>query len=143
MIKFALKNLKESNREYVYRTLKENIINFSYLPGDIIELKKLVKFQEGILEFGSDIKEFFYLDNQFHATIFKKCGFSSIWNSIENISQDYNRFRFLDTISKINATKVIEQHSQIIEALEKKDEELFNQIISEHLRNYLSSARII
>lgn len=51
---------------------------------DIIELKKLVKFQEGILEFGSDIKEFFYLDNQFHAT------------------------------------KVIEQHSQIIEALEKK-----------------------
>ena len=210
MMKFALKNLKESNREYVYRTLKENIINFSYVPGDmisepeicslfnmsrtpireafiklsednlvniypqkgtfiskistsrldeamfmresleksvfkvalekltpedIIELKKLVKFQEGILEFGSDIKEFFYLDNQFHATIFNKCGFSSIWNSIENISQDYNRFRFLDTISKINATKVIEQHSQIIEALEKKDEELFNQIISEHLRN--------
>ena len=60
MIKFALKNLKE------------NIINFSYIPGDIIELKKLVKFQEGILEFGSDIKEFFYLDNQFHATIFNK-----------------------------------------------------------------------
>ena len=72
MIRFALKNLKESNREYIYRTLKENIINFSYIPGDIIELKKLVKFQEGILEFGSDIKEFFYLDNQFHATIFNK-----------------------------------------------------------------------
>lgn len=210
MIKFILKKAKESNREYVYRTLKENIINFSYVPGDMIsepeicaafemsrtpireafiklsednlvsiypqkgtfiskinvarldeaifmrdsleksvfkiainklsaeditELKKLVKFQEGILEFGSDIKEFFYLDNQFHATIFNKCGFSTIWNSIENISQDYNRFRFLDTISKINATKVIEQHTAIIEAIEKKDEDFFNKVISEHLRN--------
>lgn len=210
MIKFILKKAKESNREYVYRTLKENIINFSYVPGDMIsepeicaafemsrtpireafiklsednlvsiypqkgtfiskinvsrldeaifmrdsleksvfkvainklsaeditELRKLVKFQEGILEFGSDIKEFFYLDNQFHATIFNKCGFSTIWNSIENISQDYNRFRFLDTISKINATKVIEQHTAIIEAIEKKDEDFFNKVISEHLRN--------
>ncbi|WP_294095094.1 GntR family transcriptional regulator [uncultured Cetobacterium sp.] len=210
MIKFILKKAKESNREYVYRTLKENIINFSYVPGDMIsepeicaafemsrtpireafiklsednlvsiypqkgtfiskinvarldeaifmrdsleksvfkvainklsaeditELRKLVKFQEGILEFGSDIKEFFYLDNQFHATIFNKCGFSTIWNSIENISQDYNRFRFLDTISKINATKVIEQHTAIIEAIEKKDEDFFNEVISEHLRN--------
>lgn len=210
MIKFILKKAKESNREYVYRTLKENIINFSYVPGDMIsepeicaafemsrtpireafiklsednlvsiypqkgtfiskinvarldeaifmrdsleksvfkvainklsaeditELRKLVKFQEGILEFGSDIKEFFYLDNQFHATIFNKCGFSTIWNSIENISQDYNRFRFLDTISKINATKVIEQHTAIIEAIEKKNEDFFNKVISEHLRN--------
>ncbi|MGL5903410.1 MAG: GntR family transcriptional regulator [Cetobacterium sp.] len=210
MIKFILKKAKESNREYVYRTLKENIINFSYVPGDMIsepeicaafemsrtpireafiklsednlvsiypqkgtfiskinvarldeaifmrdsleksvfkvainklsaeditELRKLVKFQEGILEFGSDIKEFFYLDNQFHATIFNKCGFSTIWNSIENISQDYNRFRFLDTISKINATKVIEQHTAIIESIEKKDEDFFNKVISEHLRN--------
>lgn len=210
MIKFILKKAKESNREYVYRTLKENIINFSYVPGDMIsepeicaafemsrtpireafiklsednlvsiypqkgtfiskinvarldeaifmrdsleksvfkvainklsaeditELRKLVKFQEGILEFGSDIKEFFYLDNQFHATIFNKCGFSTIWNSIENISQDYNKFRFLDTISKINATKVIEQHTAIIESIEKKDEDFFNKVISEHLRN--------
>lgn len=210
MLKFALKKTKESNREYVYRILKENIINFSYAPGDMIsepemcsafnmsrtpireafiklseenllniypqkgtfiskinisrldeaifmresleksvfkvaqekltledisELKKIVKFQEGILEFGSDIKEFFYLDNQFHSAIFNKCGFSSIWNSIENISQDYTRFRFLDTISKINATKVVEQHKCIIEAIEKKDEQFFNQIISKHLKN--------
>ena len=47
--------MRESLEKSVFKVAQEKLI-----PEDIIELKKLAKFQEGILEFGSDIKEFFY-----------------------------------------------------------------------------------
>lgn len=36
MIKFILKSTKESNREYVYKVLKENIMHLTLVPGDVI-----------------------------------------------------------------------------------------------------------
>lgn len=212
MIKFVLKSTKETNREYVYRVLKENIMILTLVPGDsisepeicksfqmsrtpireafiklsedglldifpqkgsyisklnfkkivssifmrealekevflvayknltnedILELKKIVSFQENIYNFGNNSKEFYELDNRFHKYIFKQCGFESIWNCIENMSLDYNRLRFLDTISSENNIKVINQHKKIIEAIEKKSITDFNLIIHEHLRNII------
>lgn len=43
MLKFILKTSKESNREYVYRVLKENIMFLTLLPGDMISEPDICK----------------------------------------------------------------------------------------------------
>jgi DNA-binding GntR family transcriptional regulator len=96
---------------------------------DINNLKKLFQpFKQNTKELDNSLYQI--ADMEFHNTIIEKCGNSFL----AMLFKKGNLLEFIDLIGlKRPATETLTEHLNIIDAIEKKDIDLAEQLIKEHL----------
>jgi DNA-binding GntR family transcriptional regulator len=68
-----------------------------------------------------DAAQFYVLDSQLHEIWFTVTRKTYLWESIQKSNCHYTRFRMLDVVEIKNFHQIVQEHGQIIEAIEKAD----------------------
>lgn len=83
-------------------------------------LKSLLEQQQAAIE-AQDIETFFQADEEFHAAIAEIAGYPGIWNIIQLLKVQVDRYRWLTVAFESIMERAILEHEQIFEAMESKD----------------------
>lgn len=105
------------------------------------EIRHQIRCQELLIqEPGFEPEQFYRMDAQMHAIWFDAVGRSKLWDFIQAQQLHYTRFRMLDFVTETDFTRIIKEHSNLLELLEKKDEKGLEEALKEHL--YISMTRM-
>ncbi|NLI22484.1 MAG: GntR family transcriptional regulator [Clostridiales bacterium] len=80
-----------------------------------------------------DAAQFYALDSQLHEIWFTVTRKSYLWESIQKSNCHYTRFRMLDVVEIKNFEQIVQEHGQIIEAIEKADVSAIRPLLRRHL----------
>ena len=80
-----------------------------------------------------DAAQFYVLDSQLHEIWFTVTRKSYLWESIQKSNCHYTRFRMLDVVEIKNFHQIVQEHGQIIEAIEKADAAAIRPLLRKHL----------
>lgn len=123
-VRFIRESLEKSVLQIATNNFPSSLIDS--LENNIEKQVKLAK--EGLWY------DFILMDNEFHKIIFMGCNKVGIWEFLEQISPEYMRARMLTFMVSNDWENVVLQHRQILESINKRDEEKGTRIISKHIR---------
>jgi DNA-binding GntR family transcriptional regulator len=104
-------------------------------PIQLVDLERNVKIQRIYIESG-DQKEFFKLDDEFHAAIYSIADKPDVWAWIQQIGINLNRFRMLSMQGReYNWPAVLGHHEQMLKLLEAHDSKGLKAVVNEHLNH--------
>ncbi len=102
-------------------------------PMDIEKMRYIIRKQEVLLESDEiNIEDFYYIDAQLHEVWYKATHKMYLWDLISRFQVQYTRFRLLDILDKNNMQRIITEHKQIFEVIEKKQKEKIEDNVSSH-----------
>lgn len=106
------------------------------------DLKRLETLNSSMERFAKsgDIKGFFKADNDFHDIFIQKCGNDKLCNIIQNLLQQFQRFRIASFVIKGRMEVSVEQHKDIIKACCDRNPGLVEQLVK---RNAAHSAKLL
>ncbi len=123
-------------QEYFLRkSLEKSVIDsFIEKADDMVYLKmnQYIELQKKYME-AKDYIQFMEYDDLFHKTIFETAGQSLCWEITENFSGHYYRIRMLSIWQNGIADSIIDQHREILNALQNKDYEASKKSMGKHL----------
>ncbi|NWF57356.1 MAG: GntR family transcriptional regulator [Syntrophaceae bacterium] len=90
------------------------------------------------LDLEAKLKKLFELNSQFHDTIYRASGNAFLLGIINNLRNIVRRMRYLGLRADSTWDQVWDEHSRLIECLERKDRESAAGLIQEHLVNAAS-----
>ncbi|MFT4008309.1 MAG: FCD domain-containing protein, partial [Lacrimispora sp.] len=93
-----------------------------------------------IQEKGFEPEQFYRIDAEMHAIWFRATGKQKLWDMIQAQQLHYTRFRMLDFVTETDFTRIIREHKELFELLEKKDITGLERSLREHL--YYSMQRM-
>lgn len=110
-------------------------------PEGLQRLEENVKLQRFYFE-DHNFQMLMELDNQFHAILFSIAQKTQVHEMTRNMLVHFDRVRrmALDSIKNI---KIVEDHSQILEAIRNRDAEQAKQLMQVHLSRYKYDAKEI
>lgn len=108
---------------------------------DILSLKENLNLQE-LYSQNSSPSKMLSLDNEFHKLLFLICKKENSYRMLEDMTVHFNRVRRL-SLNITGDKKNIEDHKEILEAIEKKDGELAKEIITRHLTRYTIDEKLL
>lgn len=78
---------------------------------------------------------FYELDSQFHELWFTSVHKQYLWECIQRSDRHYTRFRMLDIVhfGSLSYGQILEDHKEILRALEARDAAAFRPILKKHL----------
>jgi DNA-binding GntR family transcriptional regulator len=85
-------------------------------------------------EAAGDVERFFTLDEQFHRELLKVGGHESAWTAVTAAKAHLDRARRLSLLDTRPITTLIEQHTDVVDALEARDAHLAVNALRLHLR---------
>lgn len=100
----------------------------------LLPMKENLRLQEFYLEQASSAKVL-SLDNEFHRLLFVIAKKEHSYRLLEGITTHFDRVRSL-SLSVVRDMKIVTDHKEILEALQKKDKALAQDIITRHLGHY-------
>ena len=89
-------------------------------PEDVDLLKASLSIQAAAID-ASDHETFYKEDDNFHALIAEIAGFPGIWTMIQQVKLQVDRYRHLTMQERKSLRSTYEEHSNIVDAIEKKD----------------------
>jgi GntR family transcriptional regulator, rspAB operon transcriptional repressor len=102
----------------------------------IERLKRNLKQQQAALEEGS-LTRFIEFDDQFHAIMFEETNKQLCYQVLKSYSSHYRRIRYLSMfLSEVSAHN-IDQHQQLLAAIEDHDSELASSLLKHHIRKLI------
>ena len=105
------------------------------------EIRHQIRCQELLIqEPGFEPEQFYSMDAQMHGLWFCAIGRTKLWDFIQAQQLHYTRFRMLDFVTETDFTRIIREHKQLLEFLEKKDEKGLEKALKAHL--YISMTRM-
>lgn len=105
------------------------------------EVRYTIRKQQAlILEKGFEPEQFYRIDAELHTIWFRATGKMKIWDVIQAQQLHYTRFRMLDFVTETDFTRIIREHEELFELLEKKDIAGLEKALREHL--YYSMKRM-
>ena len=105
------------------------------------EVRYAIRKQQAlILEKEFEPEQFYRIDAELHAIWFRAAGKMKIWDVIQAQQLHYTRFRMLDFVTETDFTRIIREHEELFELLEKKDIAGLEKALREHL--YYSMKRM-
>ena len=148
---------KVSDMIFMRESLEQTVLRIltnSCTQSQILKIRLLLKEQENLLANVTAVSpeehnvlgtKFLKMDNEFHFTLFKLAGKSSIWNFMNLYSTHYERFRTLINWSENNMLlSLYQQHCDMVDAIASKDLDTLSTLISSHLYSgFASSADIL
>lgn len=78
----------------------------------VMQLQNLISLQELCVE-GNNYERLFELDEEFHKTISVGCGKYRTWNLVQQVSNHYNRIRFLRLAVNYDWQIILSEHQAI------------------------------
>jgi len=106
-------------------------------------LRKEIELERTYAQF-KDGEGFYNSDNNFHCIIAEYAGRRDILPEVKRLKDHMDRFRHIMVASEEELPIVLEQHTQLVDAIEKGDGELAQEIMLVHLRRifvYLKTAQ--
>ncbi|KRM13074.1 Transcriptional regulator [Lapidilactobacillus concavus DSM 17758] len=112
-------------------------------PRDHAQLDQIIAAQEIQLT-AHDYDQFFNLDEQFHQTFYQLTQKQFIWNWLELLNTQFNRFRYLRLeVSGLNWDQILIEHRQIVEAVHQGDLSKIQKTVQQHLHMLDSDAHVV
>lgn len=103
-------------------------------PADIHRLQENVRLQNFYLNnFYPD--HLMVLDNEFHGILFDVARKSQVFTLMQNISIHFDRVRSM-ALSSVKNLKIVQDHEEIVDAIEKKDAARARELMDVHLNRY-------
>ena len=105
------------------------------------EIRHQIRCQELLIQTpGFEPEQFYSMDRQMHAIWFNATGRTKLWDFIQAQQLHYTRFRMLDFVTETDFTRIIKEHSNLLQLLEQKEEKTLEDALKEHL--YISMTRM-
>ena len=128
-----LDSVQES--KFLRETLEKSVIRLActHFPSDkLFDLQSYLSVQELCLQENNYLK-FYELDEKLHRTIFDGCKKARIWELIQQLGSHYNRVRLLNLARGHDLGQLLEQHKNIVLAIQSRDAALGSRTINQHL----------
>jgi len=142
----SLINLKEVEEErFLRKSLEESAVKKLIYQGKEIhwdEMRQIIKKQQEAQE-TNDFLAFLAADDTFHRTIFDVIGMQRIWQIIEAQGGNYHRIRLLSFYEKNVISHIIDEHTNMVDALKNKRLEELLDLQNNHLSKLLQETEII
>ena len=106
--------------------------------GHLTAIAASVEGQRAVAK-SSDNVEFLRLDDAFHQTIARSADCDDAWRVLEHLKAQMDRVRYLSLPNATPLDIIIEQHVQILEALERRDAAGAEAAMRAHLSEVLTS----
>ncbi len=119
-------------RDHLEKAVVKIACNHQFPEEGLFKLKTNLKMQE-VYAVKEDYIKLFELDNEFHKILFEGCKKGDIWTSIQQISIHVSRLRILSLAANFNRKEVIADHQNIVNAIDEKNEDLADTVISRHI----------
>ena len=103
-------------------------------PAQLKELKEVVEFEEFYTNKG-DTEQILKLDTKFHEIIFRASGSRFLNRKFTSFHHYIQRARSLSLMDKERAKTALKEHMAIMKAIEKKDKEKAEELMSQHIFN--------
>ncbi|MBZ5486529.1 GntR family transcriptional regulator [Halomonas aquamarina] len=107
-------------------------------PDVLDELHDLLERQRRCIE-PHDTIRFYRLDERFHKTLSLGVGQQAAWKVIEEVRAQLDRVRYLSVPDTTPIARLIDQHADIVAAIEARDVALAEQAMRRHLREIFVS----
>lgn len=105
------------------------------------EIRHHIRCQELLIqEPGFEPEQFYRMDAKMHAIWFIATDKEKLWEFIQAQQLHYTRFRMLDFVTETDFTRIIKEHTRLLELLEQKNEQELEQVLKKHL--YISMTRM-
>ena len=101
--------------------------------GDLQELQKLIELQELYLH-SQDYDQFFNLDEAFHQAFYKIDHKEFVWNWLQVVNLQFNRFRYLRLeVADLDWQQIFDDHRAIVAAVADKVPQRAETCVGRHL----------
>jgi DNA-binding GntR family transcriptional regulator len=106
----------------------------TYTPMDLEKIRFIINSQRKLIESeGFEASQFYELDSQMHEIWFVATRKEYLWECIQKSDCHYTRFRMLDIVEIKNFGQIVEEHEEILEALENRDTAAIRPLMQKHL----------
>ena len=141
----TLLNLKNIKQMIYMRVAVETMVLRDFIeictPMMLEEIRYLIRKQQALIqEKDFEPEQFYRMDAQMHAIWFAATDKMKLWEMIQAAQLHYTRFRMLDFVTETDFTRIIKEHTNLFELIEKKDKEKLEEALKEHL--YYSMKRM-
>lgn len=120
---------------FMREQLERSVIRLAcdHFPSEALaQLERNLLLQKDCMDRQQD-KDMFELDEAFHRILFEGCKKSNIWVLIGQMNIHLNRSRMLRLVDDHHWQHLYDQHEQMVEAIKRKDADLAEKIMKEHL----------
>jgi len=107
---------------------------------DVAELRKLLSAQASTAESG-DNERFFELDEDFHRALLRIGGHANAWTVVNSAKAHLDRARRLSLVQTRSIPGLVQEHTQIVDALESREVPGAVAHLREHLQGVLRDVR--
>ncbi|MDO4269110.1 MAG: GntR family transcriptional regulator [Eubacteriales bacterium] len=105
------------------------------------EIRHQIRLQELMIrEPGFEPEDFYRMDAQMHMLWFQETGYAKLWDFVQAQQVNYTRFRMLDFVTETDFTRIIREHTALLELMEAGDEKGLEQTLKDHL--FISMTRM-
>ncbi|MBP1989133.1 GntR family transcriptional regulator [Paenibacillus eucommiae] len=122
---------------FVRETMEVAILKIAcdiFTENDLIDLEVLIS-QQKIYSEHKNYEKLHELDEEFHRTIFIKCGKNRIWVLIQQMLSHYKRFRNLLLAVYFDWEIIIQQHTWIVQYIREHNFELAEKELRVHVKS--------
>lgn len=105
------------------------------------EIRYQIRCQELLIrEENFEPEQFYRMDARMHSIWFVGTDKVKLWEFIQEQQLHYTRFRMLDFVTETDFTRIIKEHRNLLDLMEKKDEAQLEEALKKHL--YISMTRM-
>lgn len=141
----TLLNLSNIKQMIYMRVAVETMVIRDFLevstPMVMEEIRYMIRRQQALIQQDDfEPEQFYRMDAQMHAIWFRATDKMKLWEMIQAAQLHYTRFRMLDFVTETDFTRIIKEHTELFELIEKKDKDGLEESLREHL--YYSMKRM-
>lgn len=138
-------NMKDIRQMIYMRVAVELMVMRDYMeiatPLMLEDIRHQIRLQELLIqEPDFEPEQFYRMDAQMHAIWFIATDKEKLWEFIQAQQLHYTRYRMLDFVTETDFTRIIKEHTRLLELLEQKDVAELEKVLKEHL--YISITRM-
>lgn len=112
-------------------------------PADVRNLQNIIKSQNMAIK-SNDYKNFFNLDEDFHRSFYEMTNKKMVWNWLQTINIQLNRFRWLRlNLASLDWHKLVDDHHQLLLAVKDHAPEEAERLTINHLHLMLDEEQAL
>lgn len=141
----TLLNLNNIKQMIYMRVAVETLVIRDFMevatPLIMEDVRYMIRRQQALILLDNfEPEQFYRMDAQFHAIWFEATDKKKLWELIQAQQLHYTRFRMLDFVTETDFTRIIKEHTEIFQLLEKRDKDGVEEVLKDHL--YYSMERM-
>ncbi|MBO1265231.1 GntR family transcriptional regulator [Proteiniclasticum sp. SCR006] len=109
---------------------------------DLYELERIISLQRSFLE-ADAIGKFFQMDNDFHRHLFVIANKMQVYHLMDSMMIHFDRVRMMRLHTDKEVEELLDDHTEIVAAIRKRDKEEASELMTKHLSRYKVDEELI